>query len=235
MVGSKPIWEQFSLDLSLLLSSQRNVEDLNQALAKILAETFGSSPYRFYLNMGNLGAPQFQLFATNTEHPEADDEIHQISKAEFHLPVENELGQSLFPALIEDKILACVVTEKPLVNEWPAQLFCLLAVYSNVYQLISDSKQDGLTGLANRKTFDVELLKEISELENQRREQDDKNSFLALIDIDHFKQVNDKFGHLIGDEVLLSLSQLLKRCFREYDGVYRYGGEEFAIILRGIK
>ncbi|MDO9142236.1 MAG: GGDEF domain-containing protein, partial [Methylobacter sp.] len=50
-------------------------------------------------------------------------------------------------------------------------------------------------------------------------------------DIDHFKQVNDDFGHLYGDEVLLTFSQLMGKCFRYNDFLFRFGGEEFVVIL----
>ena len=53
-----------------------------------------------------------------------------------------------------------------------------------------------------------------------------------MIDIDHFKQVNDSYGHLIGDEVLLLLSRLMRGSFRFHDRLYRFGGEEFVVLLR---
>jgi diguanylate cyclase (GGDEF)-like protein len=56
--------------------------------------------------------------------------------------------------------------------------------------------------------------------------------WLAMIDVDHFKQVNDQFGHQIGDEVLILVGRILKNTFRGYDRVYRFGGEEFVVLLR---
>jgi diguanylate cyclase (GGDEF)-like protein len=56
--------------------------------------------------------------------------------------------------------------------------------------------------------------------------------WLAVIDIDHFKRVNDVFGHLIGDEVLLLLSRLMRNSFRFHDNLYRFGGEEFVVLMR---
>ncbi len=53
-----------------------------------------------------------------------------------------------------------------------------------------------------------------------------------MIDIDHFKRVNDNFGHLIGDEVLFPLACLLRGGFRIHDRLYRFGGEEFAVLMR---
>jgi len=53
-----------------------------------------------------------------------------------------------------------------------------------------------------------------------------------MIDIDHFKRVNDTYGHLIGDEVLLLLARLMRTCFRFHDQLYRFGGEEFVVLMR---
>lgn len=54
---------------------------------------------------------------------------------------------------------------------------------------------------------------------------------LALIDVDHFKSINDRYGHLYGDEVLVALAHLMRSRFRESDALFRYGGEEFAVLL----
>ena len=58
--------------------------------------------------------------------------------------------------------------------------------------------------------------------------------YFALLDIDHFKKVNDRFGHIYGDEVLLLFSQIMNDTFRDDDLLFRYGGEEFAIALRNV-
>jgi diguanylate cyclase (GGDEF)-like protein len=87
------------------------------------------------------------------------------------------------------------------------------------------SKRDSLTGLFNHK--EIFLNAQYSFLNN-------KKFSIAMIDIDHFKQVNDQYGHPIGDEVLLEISELLKEEIRESDFVGRYGGEEFMIVFSGI-
>jgi diguanylate cyclase (GGDEF)-like protein len=65
-----------------------------------------------------------------------------------------------------------------------------------------------------------------------RQPADLSGSWLGVIDIDHFKRVNDNFGHLIGDEALLLLSRLMRTSFRFHDHLYRFGGEEFVVLMR---
>ncbi len=92
---------------------------------------------------------------------------------------------------------------------------------------------DGLTGIKNRAFFDQTLRREMKSAIRK-----ESNLALLFIDIDHFKNINDKHGHLAGDECLRRLSILLReKAKRETDTVARYGGEEFAVILpyTGIK
>ncbi|HTV03952.1 MAG TPA: GGDEF domain-containing protein [Acidobacteriaceae bacterium] len=88
---------------------------------------------------------------------------------------------------------------------------------------------DGLSGLLNRRTFDQVLQREL-EYAKRRNEP----VALLMIDIDHFKEINDSFGHLVGDEVIRRISQLLCVNTRAMDAVARYGGEEFVMVLRGM-
>lgn len=88
------------------------------------------------------------------------------------------------------------------------------------------SLKDPLTGLGNRRHFHGALSRAI---ETVARSGD--SVLLLLLDIDHFKSINDTHGHLAGDQVLRALSACLARCVRPVDTVARYGGEEFAVIL----
>ena len=85
---------------------------------------------------------------------------------------------------------------------------------------------DALTGIPNRAT----VLEAINH--ERSRQVRDANSFgIVLIDIDHFKRVNDSYGHLVGDAVLKSIAQQIVGCVRPYDTVGRYGGEEFLVVV----
>ncbi|HET7543310.1 MAG TPA: diguanylate cyclase [Polyangiaceae bacterium] len=85
---------------------------------------------------------------------------------------------------------------------------------------------DGLTGLYNRRYFDALLGREL-----QRTERYKTPLGLVLLDIDHFKKINDSFGHSTGDEVLRNVARLVTASVRVTDTVARYGGEEFAIVF----
>lgn len=106
----------------------------------------------------------------------------------------------------------------------------LLQIHQNFAGLINDNEHDTLTGLLNRKSLDAKLNKVIEQKRKSAKRIDDQanaSHFLALFDLDRFKKINDEYGHLIGDEVLKSLSSLMKTSFREKDMLFRYGGEEF--------
>jgi diguanylate cyclase (GGDEF)-like protein len=96
-------------------------------------------------------------------------------------------------------------------------------------QLYEASVTDALTGANNREHFDSQLRMELS---FARRHGTDLS--VVMFDVDHFKRVNDTFGHPVGDEVLVEISKATRRLVRNEDVFARYGGEEFVLILRGI-
>ena len=105
----------------------------------------------------------------------------------------------------------------------------MLSSYTNVHRILYQSEIDHLTGLMNRASFDNLLNQTIKE-----KKLTTENSYFALIDIDFFKKINDNFGHLYGDEVLILLARAMSESFRSNDWLFRYGGEEFAVVLHNL-
>lgn len=129
-------------------------------------------------------------------------------------------------------------TQRPLDADQQRIIGSVLRVYQNFHSVLDYSERDTLTGLLNRKTFDETFLKATAPRAAKPLATDRRSSaaslgyWLAVIDIDHFKRVNDTFGHLIGDEVLLLLARLMRSTFRHHDRLYRFGGEEFVVLMR---
>ena len=124
-------------------------------------------------------------------------------------------------------------------------LMGLVEYFGNHIALLDYGEADTLTGLASRKTFDKHLFELLGQaatdellggsnesLQRRRGGSGNASHWLAVCDIDHFKRVNDNFGHLIGDEVLIMLSQVMRHSFRFDDQLFRFGGEEFVALLQ---
>lgn len=117
-------------------------------------------------------------------------------------------------SLLETVCLAVALTER------------LLKLETERHHALSLAQQDPLTGLGNRRLLQLEY-ERLCHL--QLRE--GKQRFLIMIDLDHFKQVNDRYGHDAGDKVLKEVAGLLREHSRESDVCIRYGGEEFALLI----
>ena len=179
------------------------------------------------------------------EHPARLDAFRRQSIVQLPGPVH----LTLFPVATDRESLGVMEVESdaPLDERDQRLVMSILRIYRNFQGLLDYSERDTLTGLLNRKTFDEAFYK-IAEAgvpapllapapvlpDDERRSQplSAQPHFLGVIDIDHFKSVNDNHGHLIGDEVLLLLSRLMRAVFRFHDRLYRFGGEEFVVLMR---
>jgi diguanylate cyclase (GGDEF)-like protein len=105
----------------------------------------------------------------------------------------------------------------------------LVLLRQKIDRLRADADLDSLTGLANRRRFRVALAREVERWRRYR-----VPCALLMLDIDHLKPVNDKYGHPVGDMVIRQIAQTLKEVSRDNDTAARLGGEEFALLLAGV-
>lgn len=148
------------------------------------------------------------------------------------------------PIWFGDKTTTCleIRDDKAFSHDTMHMIGGIVGVYRNFQNLLDYSERDSLTGLLNRKTFDDQLARMLQNgherdpclpgMPERRQQHGQERQWLAVVDVDHFKAVNDKFGHLYGDEVLILIANLLQSSFRTQDRVFRFGGEEFVVLLR---
>lgn len=144
------------------------------------------------------------------------------------------------PLVIEGEIIGCISINSDQANMYNVPRLQFFSVFG--YQMaaslehiqrISTVKKeaiyDTLTKLFNRRHFEERL-----SAETQKAFESQSNLSIIMVDIDHFKKVNDTFGHDGGDKVLCKIASLLKNSVRQHDTVARYGGEEFVLLLPGV-
>jgi diguanylate cyclase (GGDEF)-like protein len=123
-------------------------------------------------------------------------------------------------------LVACGIVISPLTIFFSLPFATLLQRSFRHVQLVNASRLDSKTGLLNAGTWEREAAAEVA-----RAVRTHSPLAVALIDVDHFKSVNDLHGHLVGDRALKAISRTLTVFLREYDLVGRFGGEEFALLL----
>ena len=112
-------------------------------------------------------------------------------------------------------------------DELEAKINRLVREIELLSQLELLSISDSLTGLYNRRYFDTKIFEEV-----RRAHRQNHDLFLAVLDVDNLKEINDKYGHVAGDKLLKSVGDIIKHCIREnVDWPFRYGGDEFCVIL----
>ena len=161
-------------------------------------------------------------------------------RAEQVVQVQGVHHLAAFPVATDREVVGVleIETSRPLDAQQLRMVTSVLRIFRNFQALLDYSERDTLTGLLNRKTFDESFLKATAEPasppgEDGRRAGSGRDTYwVGVVDIDHFKRVNDSFGHLIGDEVLLLLSRLMSSSLRVRDRLYRFGGEEFVAMIR---
>ncbi len=220
------------------LTDHRDIDVLETSLLKTVADLFTPGWAAIY-HLSSDDVPEFSVALREgvvNRTPFTDSFSHLVSA----------IGVTAFPIMSQSRnVLGYLLVQRsPALSAEEQKLMTgLFRVYDNYLSVLKDSQIDRLTGLLNRHTFDAQLDKALGLIrrayqtsredisEHHRKAADTGSFFLGEIDIDHFKAINDRFGHLYGDEVLLIVARILQNTFRKTDLIYRFGGEEFVVIV----
>lgn len=177
----------------------------------------------------------------------AEEQLLDVDVVETYLPVRNQLGNiaGSFELYVDvtryrDEINQRVIASASILAVILVGVFALSFAFVNLGarqlknllgRLQQQAVTDPLTGIFNRGAVLNRAAEELSRMERHRELEPVASLGLIMVDLDHFKKVNDTYGHLAGDEVLRVMSKRVQSCLREYDIFGRYGGEEFLVIV----
>ena len=235
-------------------------EILEKSLLETLAETVPSEEYRLYkvqrpppklelTIVANKITDRDVINETQTDHKLTESLQRSIADAIENKDVitldseEFSYKGNIFPVFDKHGEISAVLVQftKHLCFDDQRIVFGLLRIYSNYLNLLHENVRDKLTGLLNRETLNKEILSILMDKSHTkkriqtigfRRASDETQYWLGVIDVDHFKSINDKFGHLFGDEVLILMAGYMTDIFRDDDLLFRYGGEEFVVLIK---
>ena len=186
-------------------SSIDSLEKINKGLQQLIGQTVQS------------------VEASSAQASESSDNFQEQTTALENIENTAELKSVLSQIISETKLLA--ETSSVLKSRLDEANQEMEQMRNELVQVREAATTDALTGLLNRRAFDqaLDVLVEDTVPEN--------NACLVLLDLDHFKRVNDDYGHLVGDNVLRFTAAVMKKCVAEHQYAARYGGEELAIIM----
>lgn len=237
------------------ISRQKNGGDLRVSLLKTIMEVLDAERVSFVHKLRRTGSPQwladFQAIRSASSAAGYELSLHAGTvvepsesmrrSADSGTPIRtlDQDGHWLYVHPVIDGATAreLIVIQVPQATDNDFRLTrAIVQLYQNYLNLVHDSERDTLTGLLNRRSLESTASRLLHGSQHAGRRSDDSKErlqfWLAVIDVDHFKRVNDNFGHLFGDEVLLLISRLMQQSFRGDDLLYRFGGEEFVVILQ---
>lgn len=190
--------------------------------------TLGNEPRKIKKNREATMSALVEVM-NSTHQLNEDVDVHNVSLQTAKKELENIETDTPFESLqatLADNIVRVVSSNRRLENDLILSRFKLENQAQEIDRTRLEARTDALCSVGNRKAVDENLQFRISRYVNKG------NSFgLMLIDIDHFKRINDTFGHKAGDEVLTSIALALQECVRPKDFVGRLGGDEFVLII----
>lgn len=202
-----------------------------------------------------------ELFSSELDRHDPLHEAVRLCRSTTLRQLADGSHQLLMPIHCDGVLIGSLRLHRPQPLETARMLIeGLVEIYANYIGLLNESERDKLTGLYNRRTFDRHLRMLLQQVRRQHAPEVDTAAangeahdgrdagerqrlhvekrlklpgslWLAIVDIDFFKRINDTYGHLYGDEVILLLAQQMRLSFREGEVLFRFGGEEFVVLL----
>ncbi len=248
------------IDAVALATSHRDRDELDRAVALMLYEHVQPNCVRVYRVLGEDHRHRVQLRVVIDRNGLRDGdgpsdpallpliterahwhECSLLADAVHYLPEGDKTDRfdSVFPLMGNRGLIGLIEVEfsgdRAAIRPHDANLVHgVLRILRNHLSALDYGERDTLTGLLNRRTFETTFAKRRGAVSSAVPvDMGAKGSWLGVIDIDRFKTINDTFGHLFGDEVLLLVARLMFDTFRSTELIYRFGGEEFVVIVDG--
>ncbi|RJE76511.1 GGDEF domain-containing protein [Pseudoalteromonas citrea] len=245
------------LNSVIKITKTRDVDSLEYSLISTIQEFIGCKEVAVYKDLqiqGELAIERSLLLKVLTDREYEWEEREVVRQPEPELvsclqsaciiTVQSNDGveRRWLPITLLDKpIGAIAIVSDGLKSSDQVLLNAFCRIFENYLTILHENERDKLTGLLNRQTFEKKL-KQLMEKQvikqhktvwqsDLRNQHQGATSWLAMVDIDHFKKVNDNYGHVCGDEVLLLLAQKMRQFFRSSDLLFRFGGEEFVMVF----
>ena len=247
------------LDSVAAFTHHRDIDALDHSLALSLAELSSAQSVSLVKRavggthvdsivqcaLDEQGHYQLRAIEPHAAEPALERVNRCMEQLEVHTEMIHGMHRLTVPMLRDGRAIGALeldscmppATSRPLVDGFAR-------IYSNYTGLLQESERDKLTGLYNRRSLERQLQRllqqhestqpPVAEPEPSRPGPSSAGApqvWLAILDIDHFKHINDTYGHIYGDEVILLLAQQMRACFRRSDVLFRFGGEEFVILF----
>ena len=242
------------IDSVATLIDVRDRNDLEITLASVMFELVAASELILWRVRDGGGGPEFteRLYLSSLRSPRSVTPVGQPldemsaelraayeTKQYFYRGYGNQ-GRSrhVFPVLDGADVVGLIEIERAphLTKEQERLVLGLMRIYRSHLGILENNDTDELTGLSNRRPFDESFRRLANGVAGKPARSGEiaaAQAELAVVDIDFFKRINDGFGHPYGDEVLVLLARLMRNSFRESDRIFRFGGEEFVVVLPG--
>lgn len=228
------------------LTSQTNVRDLIASFQGLLSENFEQVDFTVYeLQAARIDDHKSPcLYCLDCELEKAPFLLHEHQKLNStFLDLEpnfytksNGRNKAIFPVVLYDNSVSHLISVSHEYDESTSKelLLGLLEIFTDIFRSIHEKGYDPLTRILNRQAFD-QTASELAYSENYRNHPENSYKAIAILDIDKFKEINDIYGHAIGDETLVLFAQTIRSVLRQEDLFFRYGGEEFVIFVKGVE